>query len=226
MRELTSAGVDAIKVVVDRTNVPEVSLGFDIVAEVIDEAHSLGMPVMLHAERLDAMVEGAMLGVDRLVHTPNDALISDGQGGRLLRALGIPIATTVSFSSPQFAAAAAGVPRRDLQAISSRHETILANIRHLWDQGVTVAFGTDSPPFVRPIVEVQQLSTRLAPEEVISAMTRNAAKFLGLDEEIGTLQVGKVADMIVVDGDPARDLTALSRVGLVIQGGRIVVDQR
>ena len=56
----------------------------------------------------------------------------------------------------------------------------------------------------------------------IHAATSTAARLLGLESEVGTIEVGKRADMILVDGDPLRDLSRLERPRLVIQAGRIV----
>lgn len=59
-------------------------------------------------------------------------------------------------------------------------------------------------------------------EAIIQAATVNAAQALELDDEIGTLEEGKLADLIVVDGNPLEDLSVLENVEMVIQGGKIV----
>ena len=85
-----------------------------------------------------------------------------------------------------------------------------------------MAFGTDSPDFIGPMVEVEQLRTVLEPAEIITALTRHAAAYLELGDEIGTLEPGKVADLIVIDGDPLTDISTLANVQIVIQAGRVV----
>ena len=55
-------------------------------------------------------------------------------------------------------------------------------------------------------------------------MTRNAAKYLGLSHEIGTLEPGKLADIVILDGDLIADISNLGNVQLVVRAGRIVVD--
>jgi imidazolonepropionase-like amidohydrolase len=59
--------------------------------------------------------------------------------------------------------------------------------------------------------------------EVLEAGTRVSARVCGHGDELGTLEVGKLADLIVVDGDPLEDLQAMSRVTLVIKNGEIAV---
>lgn len=218
VRALAEAGVDGVKVFVDNEGA---DLDDAVLAAIAEEARSLGLPAMLHAHRVEDMLAGVRLGANRLVHTPGDASIADGPGARLLREEDVAIATTVSFSSPQFAQAA-GFDH----AGAARHSLILQNIRHLFDEGVVVAFGTDSPDLIRPMVEIEQLSTVLEPEEIIAALTRNAAAFLDLSDEIGTLEPGKVADIVIIGGDPLADVHDLAHVEIVIRDGRVVVDNR
>ena len=61
----------------------------------------------------------------------------------------------------------------------------------------------------------------LRPMDAIVAATRNAADNLGLAPEIGTLEVGRIADVIVVDGDPTTDITAVGRVRFVMKDGTV-----
>ena len=75
-------------------------------------------------------------------------------------------------------------------------------------------------------VETEALSKVLTSEEIIIALTGNAAVHLNLSEEIGTLEVGKVADILLVSGDPLADVADLANVVLVLKDGRIVVDKR
>jgi imidazolonepropionase-like amidohydrolase len=76
------------------------------------------------------------------------------------------------------------------------------------------------------MVEIEQLRKVLTPEKVIATLTRNAAAFLDQLDQIGTLEVGKVADIVMVDGDPLADVASLGRIKLVLLGGAVVVDNR
>jgi imidazolonepropionase-like amidohydrolase len=102
-------------------------------------------------------------------------------------------------------------------------------VRQLWDAGVIVAFGTDTAS-LRPAAaiahEIRTLSEVLSEEEIITALTRNAAQFLGLGDDIGTLEPDKFADIVIVDGDPLTDISVLANVAVVIQRGKVVVDNR
>ena len=94
---------------------------------------------------------------------------------------------------------------------------------------MTIAFGTDSPEVLRPsslLTEATLLGRVFSSTEVLAAMTRNAAVYLGLSHEIGTLEPGKLADIVILDGDPTADISNLGNVRLVVKAGRIVVDKR
>ena len=69
----------------------------------------------------------------------------------------------------------------------------------------------------------------LTPMQALQAATQWAARCLGLEREIGTLEKGRLADLVVVDGNPLRDVTLLldpARIELVIRGGAVCVDRR
>jgi imidazolonepropionase-like amidohydrolase len=77
-----------------------------------------------------------------------------------------------------------------------------------------------------PIKEMEWLiKAGLSPMEVIQAATQHAAFVCGHGDELGTLEPGKLADLVVVDGDPLADIEAMSRVVMVIKDGKIVFTQ-
>ena len=106
---------------------------------------------------------------------------------------------------------------------------MLDNIRYQLDQGGVVAFGTDNPPPLGPtdfMTEVEALGTVLSPAEVIEALTIGAARYLDLDDQLGSIEVGKVADLVVLDRNPLADLDALRDVRAVVAAGEVKIDRR
>ena len=78
-----------------------------------------------------------------------------------------------------------------------------------------------------PLLKEATLHGRvLSSTEVLTAITRNAAKYLGLSHEIGPLEPGKLADIVILDGDLIADISNLGNVQLVVKAGRIVVAGR
>jgi len=93
-----------------------------------------------------------------------------------------------------------------------------------------VALGTDHDGYYVPFelglptTEMEQMQQAgMTPMQVLVAATRDAAHVCGLDATLGTLEPGKSADVLVVDGDPLEDLHALRNVRLVIHGGVVIV---
>ena len=92
--------------------------------------------------------------------------------------------------------------------------------------GMKIAAGTDAgTPFNPHTYLAQELALMveygLRPMDAVVAATRNAAENLGLAPEVGTLEVGRLADVIVVDGDPTTDITAVGRVRFVMKDGTV-----
>ena len=105
----------------------------------------------------------------------------------------------------------------------------MQNVKKLADAGVVVTLGTDSGAF--PIrtqgfsehLELQLLrQAGLTPMQVIVAATQNAAKALKIDDRFGTLQQGKIADLLVLDGDPLEDIRNSRKIEAVYKAGEKV----
>ena len=102
-------------------------------------------------------------------------------------------------------------------------------LAHMWHQGAQFVTGIDSgisnvlhSDFAwTPRLMVEAIG--MPPMDAITSATRISAECLGLDAEIGTIEVGKVADLVVVDGDPLADIAALHEVRLVVADGRVAV---
>ena len=115
--------------------------------------------------------------------------------------------------------------RRKAIACAEQHPRTVARARAA---GVAITAGSDSgspgAPHPALFAELRDLVGRggLSPLEAIGAATATNARALGLDGEIGTLAPGRQADLLVVEGDPARDITALERRWAVMQAGRWV----
>jgi imidazolonepropionase-like amidohydrolase len=99
------------------------------------------------------------------------------------------------------------------------------SLQKAFPRGVRIAFGTDAgvSKHGRNADEFELLvKYGLTPMDAIKAATVNAADLLGLSDIIGSLEPGKQADLIAVDGDPLSDVTVLKRVGFVMKGGKVV----
>jgi imidazolonepropionase-like amidohydrolase len=121
----------------------------------------------------------------------------------------------------------AGVTMRRYRAtrIDSLHAMMAANLRAVKSAGIPIAMGTDAGnpltlhgPAVYAEMETMQRDG-MTPMEVIVAATRNAARAMGRGDDLGTIEKGKLADVILVGADPTRDVAALRRLRWVVRGG-------
>jgi imidazolonepropionase-like amidohydrolase len=230
VRTLADAGVDIVKASVT----PEEKA---LLAAVADEAHSHGLEVMVHAVTVPAMIAAVEAGADKLVHTPHDSFLTDEQA-RLVAEADIENLSTVGFAVPVF-----GVfnddniptfrdgspwPEGILGTGSNAAGEKAVNARTLWDNGVTYGFGTDTGYHPRDGLahELKALNLMFSPRDIVELMGPNTAAFIDMSDELGTLEPGKIADIVVVDGDPLELIFNLLNVELVIKSGKIVADHR
>ena len=108
---------------------------------------------------------------------------------------------------------------------TERERTAAMNLKRVSEAGVTIAMGTDAGnpltlhgPSVYGEMEAMQ-AAGLTPLQVLTASTRGGAIAMGLDKEIGTVEKGKTADLLIVSGDPAADVANLRKVRYVVRGG-------
>jgi imidazolonepropionase-like amidohydrolase len=102
------------------------------------------------------------------------------------------------------------------------------NARLLWEAGITYGYGTDTTfhPKDSLAQELRALRLVFSTQDVIRILTRNAAAAIGRSKEIGTVETGKLADLVVLDGDPLASIEDLFNVKMVVKDGQIVVDKR
>jgi imidazolonepropionase-like amidohydrolase len=193
-------------------------------AAIVDEAHRVGVRVAAHVEGLDGARLAVREGVDTIEHG-----LSLHREPKLLATMaerGIVLVPTLSTFhdlaerfTDDFAPALVEQAKRQLE---EAYATLVAARA----TGVTLAMGHDSgPPGDNAIELVRMVDGGLSPLEGVRAATFGSATALGLSSEVGTVTVGAVADLLVVDGDPLADVRILcdpERIWMVIQGGKVV----
>jgi len=225
VREQVKGGADLIKIMACHDTLEFTD---EELSAVVDEAHRNGLPITAHAT-YDACIERVVrFGVDCVEHggSMSDATVA------LLVEKGVPIVTTfaplVQQSQPEIARRF-GIPewkieeRQKAVADPSRYEGLVRAAK----AGVPIVFGTDAGS---PAVEHDVIAPELAhmvkvgvcPDnmDALASITIRAARLSKMDHLIGTLEVGKAADLIVVDGKPDEDLFALERVKTTFVDGR------
>lgn len=101
-------------------------------------------------------------------------------------------------------------------------EALLRMVKRLYDSGITLVAGTDNMPGFTLHRELEMYAQAGIPAaDVLRIATLNAAKVLGRDAEVGTIAAGKLADLILVNGDPARRISDIRNTDLVIKDGKV-----
>jgi len=222
------AGFDYLKTVINITqNGPEV----ETLKLVVQEGKKRGMPTITHAVGVRDTVAAVEAMPAVLVHTPHIGNLGDDPASlKKIVDARIPMTSTLSVFVPHFGPD--GKPLfRDAQAfpmhtISSAGQGAV-NARLLWDAGiVSYGFGTDTqwPPKETLADELRALQLVFSPQDIVTIITKNAANSTLHSAEIGTLEPGKLADIVIIDGDPLRTANDLLKVVTTIKGGVVVFE--
>jgi imidazolonepropionase-like amidohydrolase len=196
----------------------------DEVATVVEEAHRMGFRVAAHCEGLDGTRLAIEQGVDTIEHGlelhREPALLEQlASSGRIL------VPTLSCFFDLSETHACLWAPRL-VELAKRQREEALQTVEAARAAGVRLAMGYDSMPHGQSALELVRLhDAGLTALEAIAAATAVAADACGLADEVGTVEAGKRADLLVVDGDPLADprlLLDAERVWLVVQAGRSV----
>lgn len=208
-------GVDAIKLVYDDSDGTLPKLSPSVMEAIAQAAHREGIPVTAHTLTLSDARDAVEAGVDGVEHGVVDQLVDEAFVDLLLTH-GIYYIPTLTVANMQ--------TRKSPELT----KTAKANYSRLLASGVKIAAGSDfGPPGLATIAELFQMAQNGASHmQAIQAGTRNAAEHLGVLDSLGTIEPGKVADLIVLAENPLEDFEALERIDLVLQQGRIVVDNR
>ncbi len=235
VRTQLKAGADLIKVMIsggiagEHEAIDTPQLTDDEMAAVIDTAHAWGRKVTAHAGPAAVIGRAVELGLDCVEHgyqlTAEVAAAMAAAGTHLVPTL---VVTRCGAFFDEL-----GVPawmqQRSLDA-GPRH---LDSFRMAIEAGVPLMVGSDMPPFwffegtTAIVREMEHMSAEgLGPVETLRAATVTPARWLGIDDQVGAIAPGLAADLIAVDGDPLTDISALRGIRWVMQGGRIVRDDR
>ena len=233
VRELVKMRADVIKLLVtggvmtDGSAVGVLQWAPDELGAAIAQAHQLGLRVAGHCHGAAGVKAALHAGLDTVEH----GTLLDEEAIDLMKQRG-------AFYVPTLAApfhicaggTASGIPPYAVAKAESVLAQHRASVRRAHEVGVKIAMGTDcGTPFNaagRNALELELMTQNgLSPAEALMATTRIAAEAIDIQDRAGTLEAGKRADVLVVDGDPIADLRVLqdpARIAWVVKAGQVV----
>ena len=241
VRQLCKEGADYIKVMATGggtltsiSQLPAYTLAE--LQAITDEAHCNGKPVAMHATATQGIINALDAGADMLVHCnfyqPDGSYRYEPDVAERIARQGVWVNPTLhvarsriwKLEEEQRAGTLTPEGAQVLDRTKADYEKRQDGCRRLMELGAKVVAGSDGGWGVYPLGQFQHEITALADAgmrnaDCVLASTREAAASIGMDRLVGTLEPGKAADVVVVDGNPLADIRALSQVIAVFKAG-------
>lgn len=234
VRSLIRGGSDVIKITATGGVLSDTAAGVerqffnDELASIVEAAHMMGRRVTAHAHGVTGINAFLEAGGDSIEH----GTYLDDRSIRLMRRNDAYLIPTV-LAGITVAEIAASPEAANVMTANQRRKSLevgpqmLDMVRRAHEGGVTIAFGTDSG-VSRHGDNAREfelyVEAGMTPMEAIVTATINASAHLQMQDDIGTLEAGKFADVIAVDGNPLEDISELRDIDFVMQGGEVYKD--
>ena len=198
---------------------------------VVDEAHAFHKICAVHCFTPQAQRMALTAGADTIEHM----VFSDDETIGMIRDKGTYVTPTLSHRTDHAIAVRReqGTSQFVLKKMKSIQENCFDTFRKMHGAGINIAMGTDmgfDPEMGTNAAELEiYVNLGMSPMDALLTCTRNAARAVKLDKQIGTLEAGKLADIVAVDGDPLADIRCLQQkknIQVVMKEGKVYADRR
>jgi imidazolonepropionase-like amidohydrolase len=225
-RDQIGRGADFVKVYADYRWGPagdaRPTFILDELRRIVEVARSSGRPVVAHASTVEGMRRAIEAGVETIEH--GDGGTADIWKLMVDRRVGFCPTLAAGNATAQYAGWKKGTQPEPARIAAKR-----ASFKAALDAGVTLCFGGDVGVYAHGdnARELElMVDYGMRPADAVRSATSINAKLFHLDQRLGSIKPGLLADLVAVEGDPTTDIKALRKVRLVMKAGRIVRDER
>jgi imidazolonepropionase-like amidohydrolase len=211
----------------------------DVLRAVVDEGKKAGVLIQVHAVSTPAMMAAVGAGVPLLVHLPNKDFTSV-EDAKKVAASGTKVLATIGFGAPVFGVFAddnkprfrdgKDWPQSIVGGVRLGEEAgfMPVNARTMFDAGVLLGYCTDTTYDPRAGLEheLKSFNMMFSMKDMVKIMGPNTASYIQMGDQLGTIEPGKLADIVLLDGDPLEGYWNWLKAKVVIKGGKVVVDKR
>jgi len=206
---------------------------------ILDEGKKANVWVQVHAVSPPAMMAAVNAGVTKLVHTPHFGWMAFDDAKKVAAA-GVKQLSTIGFGVPVFGVFAPDNQPRfrdgkpwpesildgDGRGQEAGYKAV--NARTSWDAGIVYGYGTDTnyEPRAGLQHELRALNLMFSMPDIVKLMGPNSASYIEMGDQLGTLETGKLADIILLAGNPLEGYWNFLNAKVVVKGGAVVVDKR
>lgn len=226
-RENLGAGADFLKVfatggVASGSGLDTSAFGLEEMRVVVEEAERQGTYVAAHAHGGPGLRLAAEAGVRTIEHA---AVATPAEIEAMLKHDCWVVATYSILFRPDGIELGDAANPAILEKVRWARETVAVASRHIFDSGLRVALGSDSMHGNMAFEVQTAVRFGMTPKQALLAATARAAEALRMENQVGSLQPGRFADLVALDGDPLHDPAATERVRLVMKGGEVLRGQ-
>jgi imidazolonepropionase-like amidohydrolase len=231
VRAQVKYGVDVIKILAtggvlskgDSPGAPQFT--YEELKVAADEAHMAGRKIAAHAHGAEGIKNAILAGIDSIEH----ASLATDEDIQLAKQHGTYFDMDIYNDDYLLGKAIEfGLPQENIDKEKMVGRIQRETFQKAVQAGVKMAFGTDAGVYPHGD-NARQFATMvkygMTPPQAIRTATQNSADLIGRSKDVGTIEVGKYADIIAVSGDPLQDVTVLQSVGFVMKGGVVYKDK-
>ncbi|MFH0915096.1 MAG: amidohydrolase family protein [bacterium] len=236
VREMVTAGVDYIKIIVADSFIfiyPEwiEPLADDVMEAIIDEAHKLGKWVMCHIDSAPDAIKLVGFGADEINHLISMGIAELPEEAAYDELFQLMVEKGTWFVPTITVVRTYNHIILEKGAPATIDDYFIPHYKKAYEAGVRMGCGCDSGapavlwgPSLHAELKEYVYNLGMSPLEAIKCATQNNAIILGIDGKVGTIKEGALADILIVDEDPSEKIDNLDAVSMVLKEGAIVVD--